>query len=128
MAKNEKSTVDRAGVAVSDFVSDVAAHPFAQLTTLLFCIGWFALGLPTEVLAACLAILSILLTQMVLNKQNERETHADRRDVAMHAKLDELLIASGHANNELAGVETLDEDEIVEVATRVHEQTKASTD
>ena len=30
---------------------------------------------------------------MVLNRQNEREAEAHRRDVAMHAKLDELIIA-----------------------------------
>ena len=61
--------------------------------SILFCAAWFALGLPTDVLTAILSILAITLTQMVLNRQNEREADAHRRDVAMHAKLDELVIA-----------------------------------
>jgi low affinity Fe/Cu permease len=52
---------------------------------------------------------------MVLNRQNEREKEAHRRDVAMHAKLDELLVATRGARNELAGIEELPEDKIEEV-------------
>lgn len=125
MTKPDKTSIERVGVIVSDVVSDLAAHPFAQVAILLFCIAWFALGLSTNVLSAAMAILAILLTQMVLNKQNEREADAHRRDVAMHAKLDELLIASGHARNELAGIEDLEEDQIEEIAQRVHDETKA---
>ena len=116
MSAPNKSHVERFGVLVSDVVSNVAAHPLAQIMMLLFCIGWFAFGLPTDILSAAMAILAILLTQMVLNKQNEREADAHRRDVAMHAKLDELLIASGHARNEMAGIENLEEHQIVEIA------------
>jgi low affinity Fe/Cu permease len=119
MATQKKSTVDRLGAVVSDVVSDTAAHPFAQLGMLGFCIAWFALGLSSNVLSVALAILAILLTQMVLNKQNEREADADRRDLAMHAKLDELLFASGQARNEMAGIEDLEEEEILDVARRV---------
>ncbi len=49
---------------------------------------------------------------MVLNRQQEREADAHRRDVALHAKLDELLHASRRARDELAGVEELEEEEI----------------
>jgi low affinity Fe/Cu permease len=49
---------------------------------------------------------------MVLNRQQEREADAHRRDVALHAKLDELLIASRRARDELAGVENLEEEQI----------------
>lgn len=49
---------------------------------------------------------------MVLNRQNRREKDAHRRDVALHAKLDELLIASRRARDELAGIEELEEEEI----------------
>ena len=52
---------------------------------------------------------------MVLNRQNEREADAHRRDVAMHAKLDELLIASRRAHNDLAGIEDLPEEVIDEI-------------
>ncbi len=119
MSNGEKSRIERVGVVVSDVVANIAAHPLAQLTVMLFCIAWFAVGLSTNVLSAAMAILAILLTQMVLNKQNEREADAHRRDVAMHAKLDELLIASGHARDEMAGIEDLEEDQIVEIAQRL---------
>ena len=89
----------------------------------VFCIGWFAFGLATDILSAAMAILAILLTQMVLNKQKEREADAHRRDVAMHAKLDELLIASGRARNEMAGIEDLEEEQIEQIARRVHDRT-----
>ena len=122
MANPQKSTIQHFGTIVSDVVSDAAAHPSAQIAMLVFCIGWFAFGLATDILSAAMAILAILLTQMVLNKQKEREADAHRRDVAMHAKLDELLIASGRARNEMAGIEHLEEEQIEEIAIRVHEQ------
>lgn len=123
MARTRNSRVQRLGAIVSDVVSDVAAHPVAQLATLLFCIAWFALRLPTDILSAAMAIVAILLTQLVLNKQNEREADAHRRDVAMHAKLDELLIASGRARSEMAGIENLEEEQIEAIARRVHART-----
>lgn len=77
-----------------------------------FCVPWFALKLPVEILTAALSILAITLTQMVLNKQNEREADAHRRDVALHAKLDKLVLATSKARDEIAGIEELEEDEI----------------
>jgi low affinity Fe/Cu permease len=103
------------GCWVSEKVSDLAANPFAQLGVLLFCVGWFALGLPVDILTAALSILAITLTQMVLNRQQDREKDAHRRDVALHAKLDELLHASKRARDELAGIEELEEEEIAEL-------------
>ena len=103
------------GNRLSEWVSNVAAHPFVQIGFVLFCVAWFALGLPTDLLTAALSILAITLTQMVLNRQNDREVEAHRRDVAMHAKLDELLIAKRGARNEMAGIEDLPEEKIVEL-------------
>jgi low affinity Fe/Cu permease len=108
----EKSAFERIGCDISSWVSDVAANPFAQLGVVVICVAWFALGLNTNVLTAVLSILAISLTQMVLNRQNEREAEAHRRDVAMHAKLDELVLASKRARDEMAGIEELEEDEI----------------
>jgi low affinity Fe/Cu permease len=108
----DKSAFERIGCLVSSWVSDVAASPFAQLAVVVICAAWFALGLSANVLTAILSILAISLTQMVLNRQNEREADAHRRDVAMHAKLDELVIASKLARNEMAGIEELEEEEI----------------
>ena len=92
--------------------SDVAANPFAQAGFILLCVVWFALDLRVDILTAALSILAITLTQMVLNRQQARETDAHRRDVALHAKLDELVHASRRARDELARVEELEEDEI----------------
>lgn len=102
----------RLGCMVSEKVADFAANPLAQIGVIVGCAAWFALGLPVEVLTAFLSILAITLSQMVLNKQNEREADAHRRDLALHAKLDELVHASRRARDEIAGIEELEEEEI----------------
>lgn len=111
----EKSAFERLGCQISSVVSDIAANPLAQVGVIIVCGAWFALGLNTNVLTAVLSILAITLTQMVLNRQNEREADAHRRDVAMHAKIDELVIAMKGARNEMAGIEELDEADIEEL-------------
>jgi low affinity Fe/Cu permease len=116
-----KSWAVRLGGRVSAVVSDLFAHPYMQIGVILFCIAWFAFGLQTDLLTAALSILAITLTQMVLNRQNEREADDHRRDVAMHAKLDELLIAMKGARDEMAGIEDLDEEEIVELKVQAAE-------
>jgi low affinity Fe/Cu permease len=112
---SERSQLYELGCRISAWVSDFSAHPYVQLGLVAFCISWFALGLDTNLLTAALSILAITLTQMVLNRQNEREAEAHRRDVAMHAKLDELIIAVRRANNEMAGIEELPEEAIEEL-------------
>ena len=109
---NDKGPLTRAGCWISEKVADFSAHPFAQIGLVLLCAIWFALALRVDILTAALSILAITLTQMVLNRQQEREVDAHRRDVALHAKLDELLHASRRARDELAGVEELEEEEI----------------
>lgn len=105
--------MERIGCQVSALASDVSAHPFAQIAFIIICAIWFAVGFATELLTAVLSILAITLTQMVLNRQNDREADAHRRDVAMHAKVDELVVAVKGARNEMAGIEVdLDEEEI----------------
>lgn len=108
----EKGLINRIGCYVSAKVADFSAHPLVQLGLIVFCVAWFALELPVEILTAGLSILAITLTQMVLNKQNEREAEAHRRDVALHAKIDELVRASERARDEMAGIEELEEEEI----------------
>ena len=99
----ERGALYMLGCRISAWVSDVFAHPMVQLGFILLCVAWFLSGLSTDLLTATLSIMAITLTQMVLNRQNEREAEAHRRDVAMHAKLDELIIAVKHAHNEMAG-------------------------
>jgi low affinity Fe/Cu permease len=109
---NEKSRLQALGCRISEAVAEISAHPYAQVALILVCLLWVLLGLQVNMLTAALSILAITLTQMVLNRQQERESEAHRRDVALHAKLDELLIASRRARDELAGVEELEEEEI----------------
>ena len=108
------------GCRVSSGVADLSAHPFAQIALIAFCCIWFVFRLPVEILTAALSILAITLTQMVLNQQKERSADAHRRDVALHAKLDELVHASHRARDDLMGAEELDEREIARLkqATR----------
>jgi low affinity Fe/Cu permease len=100
------------GCWISDRTAQLSAHPFAQIGLILLCALWFVGGWQVDLLTAALSILAITLAQMVLNGQYEREKEAHRRDVALHAKLDELLHASRRARDELAGIEELEEEEI----------------
>jgi low affinity Fe/Cu permease len=102
----------RLGCWLSARVADLAAHPYAQFGFVLLCIAWFAIGWGVNSFTAALSVLAITLTQMVLNQQAAREVDAHRRDVALHAKLDELILASREARNEIAGVEELEVEEI----------------
>ena len=106
-------TSSAAGHKLSIWVADAAAQPLSQAGLIIFCAAWWSSGLPTDVLTATLSILAITLTQMVLNRQKLREEDDRRRDVAMHAKLDELLRAERYARKELAGIEELEAEEIM---------------
>jgi low affinity Fe/Cu permease len=117
----QQSAFDRIGCLVSSWVADIAATPVAQILVILVCALWFAFGFADALLTAVLSILAITLTQMVLNQQKAREAEAHRRDVAMHAKLDELLIAMKGARDEMAGIEELDEEDIEELKEEVKE-------
>ena len=119
-----KSLGDRVSVAMADF----AADPFVQVGLIVFCATWFALGLPTDLLTAALSIIAITLTQMVLNQQKSRSLDAHRRDVAIHAKLDELLLASRKARDEMAGIETLEVSEIEELKDQAKEAIAAANE
>ena len=120
-SQQERSWFDKVGCLVSSWVSDLAATPVAQISIVIICAAWFLLGYRADILTAILSIMAITLTQMVLNRQNEREADDHRRDVAMHAKLDELLIATKRARNEMAGIEELDEEEIETLKEEVKE-------
>ena len=131
MADNDKPdrlTLSQIGYRISEWTSDLAAQPLAQVGLLVFCIGWFALKLPTDLLTAALSIMAITLTQMVLNRQNERERDAHQRDVAMHAKLDELVFASKRARDEMAGIEELPEHKIAKLKEQFSRDETGSRD
>ena len=112
----EKNSIVRFGDRLSDATSKLFAHPAMQIGLIVFCVGWFWFGYHAEGLTAALSILAITLTQMVLNGQYDREAEARRRDVAMHAKLDELIHATKRARDEMVGIEEeLDEEQIREL-------------
>jgi low affinity Fe/Cu permease len=115
----DKNWFERLGCAVSGWVADMIAHPFAQIGVIVVCGLWWIVGLPTDILTATLSIMAITLTQMVLNNQAEREADIHRRDVAMHAKLDELVVAMKGARNELVAAEELDEADIEQLKQEV---------
>lgn len=122
-----KSRFEQIGCQVSTFVSDLFANPVTQVGVILFCVAWFAIGLPTDLLTAALSILAITLTQMVLNRQIDREADDRRRDIALHAKLDELIIAKRGARDEMAGIEELEEEKIVQMRETTKSGPKPST-
>lgn len=107
------------GGGISRAVAQAAANPLSQIGVIAFCILWWTSGLPTDVLTATLSIMAITLTQMVLNSQRMREADDHRRDVAMHAKLDELLRAEKYARKELTGIEELESEEIAALKQRL---------
>ena len=122
----ERSWLYRLGCDASAWFSDLSAHPYAQMGVLIICIAWFALGLATDLLTAALSILAISLSQMVLNRQNEREAEAKRRDIAMHVKLDELIVSVKRAHNEMAGIEDLPQEVIEELREQTLENASAA--
>ena len=117
-----KSRLVQVGDRISEWVSNLFAHPYMQVAVILFSIAWFLVGFHADSLTAALSVLAITLTQMVLNRQNDREAEDRKRDIAMHAKLDELIHAKRGARDEMAGIEDLEEEEIAELK----EQAKAA--
>lgn len=122
---NDKSPLVVLGDRVSAWTSNLFAHPYMQIGVILFCVGWFLIGYHAESLTAALSILAITLTQMVLNRQNDREAEDRKRDIAMHAKLDELLHAMKGARDEMADIEELEEEEIEELKEQAKEAIEA---
>jgi low affinity Fe/Cu permease len=84
-----------------------SGHPLAILLVLVVCGALFAAGGPTiaNLLTLILSVLSITLTQMVLNQGRLSEK-------AIHLKIDELIHSIEGARDEVAGIEQSSEDEI----------------
>ena len=117
----QKNRLVQIGDQISEWVSNVFAHAYMQVAVIVFCVAWFIVGFHADTLTAALSILAITLTQMVLNRQNDREAEDRKRDIAMHAKLDELVHAIKGARNEMVGIEELEEEEITELKEQAKE-------
>ena len=96
------------GCRVCDFIANLAGHPAAILVLIFTCLGWLEVtgSAGQNLLTLILSILAITLTQMVLNQQR-------RSELALHLKIDELITALDGARDELAGIETADEDTLL---------------
>lgn len=101
----ETPSRDPLGARLSAAGARFAGNPVAQAATLAFTVAWLVLGGSENMLMILLAVGSLVLTQMVLNQQRRRER-------ALQIKIDELLIATGGARSELAGIESRAEEEI----------------
>jgi low affinity Fe/Cu permease len=75
------------------------------LLVLIACGIWLARGGSEAALASTMSIGSFILTQMVLNQQR-------RREIALHLKIDELVLSKKGARDEVAGIEHKSEAEI----------------
>ena len=93
---------------LSTVVADTAAHPAAQILVLACCVLWLTSGGGTATLASVASIGSLVLTQMVLNQQR-------RREIALHLKIDELILSKTGARDEVAGIERKTEEEMEEI-------------
>lgn len=112
-----KTRFEQLGCWLSEVGAQASAHPYAQIGLIVLCAIWYLGGFDVNMLTAVLSVLAITLSQMVLNRQSSREADAHRRDLALHAKLDELIIASREARDEIAGVEELEAEEIEALRT-----------
>ncbi len=92
------------------FYQVLAAMAFA---TVLVPFGW------TDVVTYALSVLAIVITGVVLI-QGYRDT------TALHAKLDEVIIALREARNDLVGLEHRDPEEIAEKLLQLEEEAGCS--
>ena len=65
---------------------------------------------------------------MAFNRQKLRDENDRYRDIALHAKIDELLRSEEHANKELAGIELLEEEALVALKRRLAQSRFPSAD
>ena len=88
-----------------DFFANLAGHPVSIIVLIIVCLLWLQMfgQKGQNLLTLILSILAITLTQMVLNQQR-------RSELALHLKIDELITSHDGARDELAGIETADED------------------
>jgi low affinity Fe/Cu permease len=97
---------------VSTAIADAAGRPTAQLLVLIGCGAWLLDGGNLDLLASGISVGAFILTQMVLNQQRKRE-------MALQAKLDELILAIG-ARGDIVGLEHRTEEEIVDLRAEHH--------
>ena len=99
-------TMNRMLFSVADFLSRPPGF-YIVLVAMVVCTALVPLGL-TDVVTYALSVLAIVITGVVLI-QGYRDT------AAIHAKLDEIVIALRETRNDVIGLEHADPNEIKEV-------------
>jgi len=99
--------------AVADFLSRPPGF-YITLAAMAFCTALVPFGL-TDVVTYALSVMAIVITGVVLI-QGYRDT------AALHAKLDELIVALKDTRNDVVGLEHRDPDEIGDKIERLEEE------
>jgi low affinity Fe/Cu permease len=99
--------------AVADFLSRPPGF-YITLAAMVFCTALVPLGL-TDVVTYALSVMAIIITGVVLI-QGYRDT------AALHAKLDELIVALKETRNDVVGLEHRDPAEISEAIKRLEDE------
>jgi low affinity Fe/Cu permease len=99
--------------AVADFLSKPPGF-YITLAAMAFCTALVPLGL-TDVVTYALSVMAIVITGVVLI-QGYRDT------AALHAKLDELIVALKETRNDVVGLEHRDPAEIGDKIERLEEE------
>lgn len=99
--------------AVADFLSKPPGF-YITLAAMVVCTALVPLGL-TDVVTYALSVMAIVITGVVLI-QGYRDT------AALHAKLDELIVALRETRNDVVGLEHKDPVEIGQKIKRIEEE------
>jgi low affinity Fe/Cu permease len=93
----------------------VFGHPYAVILFPPLCVLCVALAVDMNVQTYLLSVIAISSTQMVLVGNLTDREEDKRRDIAMHGKLDELILAVNGARDEMTHLEELSAEEIERV-------------
>ncbi len=96
-----------------DWVACRAGRPKVIVALVGLIILGFVFNLGTDPINVTISIASLAISLMIVGKQEKAECQAHARDVAMHAKVDELIRAKKNARNDLIGAEERTEEEII---------------
>ena len=106
-------TMNRILFQAADFLSRPPGF-YVVLAVMVVCIALVPLGL-TDVITFALSVAAIVITGVVLI-QGYRDT------AAIHAKLDEIIVALHETRNDVVGLEHADPKEITAVVERLEQE------
>ncbi len=98
--------------SVSSAVAHGFGHPYGFVIFPFVCAAAIALALPMNAQTYILSVVAISASQAILVVALQDRAEDVRRDKALHAKINELILAMNGARDELAGVEERTAEEI----------------